>query len=187
MKQSRREFVSAAAILWQAAVARAQHSHPAATTAPHHFAFFTSEERDTLRHLMARIVPADERSGGALAADVDAYIDFILQHADKDLQQIWRNGLAAYGTAIRSKSDDGIDAFLSAQSRNEFAPKTDGEKFFVVLKATVTEGFYTSEIGINQELGYQGMAFLLDFPGCTHAEHKAPSTYQPLLRQQEEL
>ena len=33
-------------------------------------------------------------------------------------------------------------------------------------------GYYTSEIGLRQELGDDGQLFMLQFPGCTHPEHQ---------------
>jgi hypothetical protein len=58
-------------------------------------------------------------------------------------------------------------------SRNEDQPVTLEEKFFVALKAATIDGYYTSKIGIHQDLGYQGNTVVIDFPGCTHGEHKA--------------
>ncbi len=34
-------------------------------------------------------------------------------------------------------------------------------------------GYYTSAIGIQQDLQYVGNDFLPEFPGCTHPEHQA--------------
>jgi hypothetical protein len=127
-------------------------------------------------------VPADERSSGAIGAKVDEYIDFVLQHADATFQTAWREGLDRFGEAIGSKAAPAIDAFLAEQARGEFSPRTDDERFFVYLKTAVAEGFYTSQEGIVKELGYKGMSFEMDFPGCTHAEHEAPADYRPLLR-----
>jgi hypothetical protein len=38
---------------------------------------------------------------------------------------------------------------------------------------TIT-GYYTSEIGMRQELGDDGQLFFAEFKGCTHPEHGAP-------------
>jgi hypothetical protein len=35
------------------------------------------------------------------------------------------------------------------------------------------DGYYTSSIGIHQELRYQGNAYLKEFIGCTHPEHRS--------------
>jgi hypothetical protein len=165
---TRREFVLASLALWDAATVTAQ-MHPHTATVEglglHNYTFLTPDMRETLRRAMAIMIPADERSGGALAAKVDEYVDFILANADGKLQQTWRAGLARLGEA------KDMDAFLSLQARNEFSPETEDESFFILLKQAITAGFYTSAEGINRELGYQGMTFALDFEGCTHTEH----------------
>jgi hypothetical protein len=35
------------------------------------------------------------------------------------------------------------------------------------------DGYYTSEIGIKQELKYKGNTYLKEFKGCTHPEHQS--------------
>jgi hypothetical protein len=189
MAQSRREFLATAAALWSAAVLRAQqhqHAHPSNKKAPYTFGFLDANERRTLRGLMDRIVPADDRSSGAVGACVDEYVDFILVHADPPLQETWSKGLKGYGEAIAGNNLDEVDRFLEQQARNEFSPATDNEAFFVLLKAAVTEGFYTSEQGIVNELGYKGLTFALDFEGCTHSSHHVPDGWHPMLRSRKE-
>ena len=183
--ESRRGFLFTVVGLWQAASARARQQSQTtpvrdsavAKTA----AFFSPLQRGVLVRLMERMIPADERSTGAAGAKVDEYVDFVLLHADATLQQAWRGGLDSYGIAIAAKDGAGIDDFLTEQARREFAPVTESERFFVYLKVAVTEGFSTSEEGISRELGYQGMTFDMDPPGCTHAAHTAPAGYKPLL------
>jgi len=188
--KSRRDFIVTVGVLWQTAVLRAyEHSHSsdsARATAPYTFAFLKKQQRETLRSLMARIIPADERSPGAVGARVDEYVDFVLLHADRDVQQTWQSGLSRYGAATAGQSAAELDSFLEKQAVHEFAPRNDDETFFVILKAVIAEGFYTSEVGINQELGYKGMTFLMDFPGCTHSSHHAPEGWHPILRQPKE-
>jgi hypothetical protein len=183
--ESRREFLIAGIALWRAASLRAQQERKVQPKNSHEaggLVFLDARQRDILRRLMDRIVPADERSSGAIGAKVDEYIDFVLQHADTTFQNAWREGLDRYGAAIGAKEGPPIDAFLTEQARGEFSPRTDDERFFVYLKTAVAEGFYTSQEGISKELGYKGMSFEMDFPGCTHAKHEAPADYQPLLR-----
>jgi hypothetical protein len=170
--ESRRSFLMTAVALWQAASIRAQQQKQRGR-------FLNPQQHEVLLRLMDKLIPADERSGGAVGAKVDEYIDFVLLHADPPLQAAWRNGLDSYGRATD------LDTFLNKQARAEFSPATEDERFFVLLKAAVTEGFYTSEEGISKELGYQGMTFDMDPSGCTHADHKAPAGYKPLLRSAE--
>ena len=44
------------------------------------------------------------------------------------------------------------------------------ERFFHALKRATIDGYYTSRIGIHQDLQYQGNEAMRDFPGCQHTE-----------------
>ena len=92
----------------------------------------------------------------------------------------WREGLAA----INKKSRDMFGApfaeasvaqqieLLKEISKNERSPSTVEERFFRTIKYMTIDGYYTSEIGIHEELHYKGNTYLKEFTGCTHPEHK---------------
>lgn len=44
-------------------------------------------------------------------------------------------------------------------------------EFFRTLKDMTVDAYYSTEIGLVQELGYQGNSYLREFPGCRHEEH----------------
>ncbi len=48
--------------------------------------------------------------------------------------------------------------------------KTPVEQFFAITKRATIQGYYTSEIGIHQELRYKGNKVLLEFVGCATVE-----------------
>jgi hypothetical protein len=184
MPSTRRGFLVAVALWRQALLVAQSHAHPASPpSAPYRLAFFTIGEARVLAAVAGRIVPADERSGGATAAHVDEYIDFILSHGAADLQKFWRESLARIAPRVDGRSPEEIDAFLTELARNEFAPKNADDEFFIALKEAVVDGFYTSEEGVRKELGYLGNGFLHEFPGCTHATHVTPAGYRPLLKE----
>ena len=171
---SRRDLLAAALALWADARLRAQHhAPPDATTGNYRLRFFTAKEQQTVAALAAKMIPATERSGGAAAARVWEYMDFILAGAAAGLKSTWRQGLAGV-------ADPG--AWLETNSRNEFAPQTPAERFFVLFKSALVDAFYTSEEGMLKELGYLGNGSLSEFPGCTHATHETPAGYRPRLR-----
>ncbi|HYZ86948.1 MAG TPA: gluconate 2-dehydrogenase subunit 3 family protein [Bryobacteraceae bacterium] len=181
MSSSRREFLGTLA-LWNQAVEAAaqnhQHSTPSPGTQVYVFQFLTPVERRALNSAAAIMIPATERSGGAAASPPDAYVDFVLAHARPDLQRRWREGLAI----IAGWQPDTIEGHFRELAQHEFAPRTRNEEFFVLLKGAVTEAFYTSQEGIEKELGYAGLGTLRSFPGCTHDRHETPATYKPALR-----
>ena len=47
-----------------------------------------------------------------------------------------------------------------------------GAEFFSAIKAMTITGYYTSEIGMREELGDDGQMFFAEFKGCTHPEHQ---------------
>ena len=174
---TRRTFLELAAGWWSAAALRA-HEHTAAAEqagGAYKFAFLREGEVETVRRLTEILIPADDRSGGANAARVEEYIDFVLAHATPALQATWRAGLKRF-----RKFDE---ARLRKASANEFRPRTPDERFFVLLKDATVEGFYTSREGIEKELGYRGYTFLREFPAADMTQVKVPADYKPLIRE----
>ena len=47
-----------------------------------------------------------------------------------------------------------------------------GVQFFRAIKSMTIDGYYTTEIGLRQELGDNGQLFLPQFAGCDHPEHQ---------------
>lgn len=176
MQFTRRTALQLALALWAKAEDQA-HQHPAATpTAAYTPQFFTAAEVITLKRYAAVLIPPSDRSGGAAATPVEHHIDRTLTAAAPSLQRAWRAGLAA---CARQKD---AEKYLTRLARNEFAPQSRDDQFFVLLKTAVTTAFYTSEEGILKELGYQGMGFLREFPGWQGETFRTPADYQPLLR-----
>ncbi|HJZ72905.1 MAG TPA: gluconate 2-dehydrogenase subunit 3 family protein [Vicinamibacterales bacterium] len=128
----------------------------------------------TLETLVEMIIPADDRSPGAKEARVADYIDLLLSESDADDVLRWIGGLAAldaesaarFAAPFIALAPGQADAILRDISRNERTPRTPLEQFFVMTKQATVRGYYTSEIGIHQELRYQGNRFLHDFVGC---------------------
>ena len=134
----------------------------------------------TLEALVEAIIPADERSPGAKEARVADYVDLLLSETGDPLKQQWIDGLASLDAEAVSRFSRPF-ARLSAQdaemllidiSRNELAPQTALEKFFVTTKNATIHGYYTSEIGIHKELRYQGNQPLPEFVGCQTVDGK---------------
>lgn len=143
--------------------------------------FFTPAQHRTVEILSELIIPADDRSPGAREAKVADYIDFILAESAPEEQKAWTEGLAALDEESRKRHSAPFSdltaeqqtALLAEASKNEFEPKTPLERFFRDAKGRTIHGYYTSEIGIHQELKYKGNQFLPEFVGCDHPEHMA--------------
>lgn len=141
--------------------------------------FFSSSEFSVLDSLTEVILPRDDHSPGAKAAKVARYIDVTAADATADVQKRWRSGLEAVSALTEErfgrdfvKCDAGQhDQIVSEISRNEESPRNETERFFNLLKRATIDGYYTSQVGIVEDLGYQGNTAIDEFPGCTHEEH----------------
>jgi Gluconate 2-dehydrogenase subunit 3 len=127
--------------------------------------FFTAEEFALLDKLTELIIPADGHSPGAHEAGVAAYIDRTVAEAYvPDEKTSWRKGLAAIHQLLQ-ESGDGSAAVLTKLAANEKDPQTEAEKFFTQLKQTTAFAYYSSSIGIHQEMEYLGNVLLPQFKG----------------------
>jgi len=135
---------------------------------------------ETLEALVEAIIPTDDRSPGAKQARVADYIDLLLSEVDRELTLQWFGGLAALDADAVSRfrspfsrlNSGQVDAILQVISRNEKAPQTALETFFVMTKQATIRGYYTSSIGIHQELRYKGNQFLREYVGCQTEDGK---------------
>ena len=143
--------------------------------------FFTAEEMEALDRLTEILIPADDHSPGASAALVNRFIDVIVDDGPEAGRAIWRDGLSAvdaesqrrFKRAFRASQPTQQEEIVAVMASNELSPSTDLERFFRTLKRMTIDGYYTSKIGIHQELEYNGNIALSEFPGCTHPEHQA--------------
>jgi len=166
-----------------------QHQHGAAQAQPAHRPaaspaapkFFTPQELALVTTISDMIIPTDARSPGAKAAGVPAFIDLMVSESSQETKTLWRDGLAAVERMSREKFSAGFDAATEEQrtklltdiSKDERKPNTVEERFWVAIKNLTIDGYYTSEIGIHQDLRYKGNSFVKEFKGCTHPEHQA--------------
>jgi hypothetical protein len=135
---------------------------------------------ETLEVLAEAIIPTDDQSPGAKQARVADYIDLLLSEVERELTLQWFGGLAALDAEAMSRfrspfsrlGAGQVDAILQIISRNETAPQTALETFFVMAKQATIRGYYTSNIGIHQELRYKGNQFLREFVGCQTEDGK---------------
>jgi len=148
--------------------------------------FFTKDEFALLDCLTDLIIPTDDHSPGAHAAGVAAFIDrttaesFLAQ--DK---QSWRDGLQLINTFsqrvngapfLETRKEQQI-ALLSQMAqreeedtnprhgRKEDENRTPEQKFWGQLKETTAFAYYSSSIGIHQDMNYKGNVYLREFVG----------------------
>jgi gluconate 2-dehydrogenase gamma chain len=150
------------------------------TNAAPQLTVLSPSQYETLEVLVDAIIPTDDRSPGAKQARVADYVDLLLSEGDRQLTLQWFGGLAALDGEAMSRfrapfsrlGARQVDTILRSISRNERAPQTPLETFFVMAKEATIGGYYTSNIGIHEELRYKGNQFLKEFVGCQTEDGK---------------
>jgi len=165
---------------------RSAHAHEALAAAAETGAWaprvFDAHQNETVTVLSELIIPQTE-TPGAKAAKVNEFIDWVLKEGDERDRKQFLKGLAwidgrsqeLFGTDFAAAAPDQQAALLTivASPKNKAFEDQVGVDFFKAIKALTITGYYTSEIGMTKELGDDGQLFLLEFPGCTHPQHKA--------------
>jgi hypothetical protein len=139
--------------------------------------FFTAPELALVDELTEMILPADGHSGGARAAQVAAFLDGRLAVAvlppDVEARRLWRDGLARVEALAREMHAGGFlagtpeqrAAVLTRMAANEGAPKAPEELFFRELKGRTIHAYYTSKVGIHDEMEYKGNTLQDEYAG----------------------
>jgi hypothetical protein len=136
--------------------------------------FFTRDEFTMVDEISELIIPTDEHSPGARAAGCAAYIDARLAESwTEEPKTEWREGLKAidavsqemHGKPFMQATPEQRVAVLTAISKNEKDPKQPAEKFFREIKSRTAHAYYTSKIGIHQEMEYKGNVPIKEFAG----------------------
>jgi hypothetical protein len=136
--------------------------------------FFTPAEFTLADELAEIIIPADEHSPGARAAKVAVYIDSVLADGFEDAPRTqWRDGLqlvntissGMHGKPFMQLTPDQRVAVVTRLAQGEPAFTTPEGKFFGELKRRVVYAYYTSSIGIHDDMDYKGNTLLQEFVG----------------------
>jgi hypothetical protein len=151
--------------------------------------FLSPHQNGTLLVLSERMVPNSSQ------AQVNRFIDLLLSVDTAETRQEFSNSLAVldresirrFGRAFKDISESNQNELLTIFSaetlRHEETERGDGDDapakkpslggrptlrdHFENLKTWITGAYYSSEMGM-RELGWTGMVFFDDFPGCQH-------------------
>jgi hypothetical protein len=136
--------------------------------------FFQPSEFSTLEELSERIIPRSD-TPGAKDAGVALLIDKAIvanpargpeyRAGIADLNQL---AVATYGKDFAALSAEQQIALLTPLSLDGTTPLG---RFFAMVKDMTIDAYYKTEAGLKTELGWHGNTFLMEFPGCDHAEH----------------
>jgi gluconate 2-dehydrogenase gamma chain len=188
LRQDRRQWLKASATvlgasllpLFGAAAAEAPQAETSApqakpTEAKTAGRFFTPSQHALVEELSETIIPADSHSGGAKAAKVADYIEKILRETTDDSKKaLWREALPLIdsmsqhynGKTFVNASPEERIALLTVLSNNDDITDVPEVRFFLELKRMTVEGYYTTKIGIHDELEYKGNRVNQEFVGC---------------------
>jgi hypothetical protein len=143
-----------------------------------------AHQNEMVMELSELIIPQTD-TPGAKAALVNRFVDGVLDDADpRDKKEFFR-GLTwvdersrdLFGADFLATSPEQQNALLTIMSsgKNKSLMDQIGVDFFQSIKSMTITGYYTSEIGLRQELGDDGQLFFAEFKGCTHPEHGGPA------------
>jgi hypothetical protein len=125
----------------------------------------TPAEAETLRAIIARLIPADENGPGALEARADRFIDRALGGALKNLRSAYSTGLAAVNTYAQT-SKGGAFAKLSAADQDAVLANLERNdaQFFNLLRTHTIQGTFSDPFygGNENFIGWE----LIGYPGA---------------------
>jgi Gluconate 2-dehydrogenase subunit 3 len=137
--------------------------------------FFTPAQHHLVEEMSETIIPADSHSGGAKAAKVADFIEqSVRENPDEEQRAFWREGLRLMdlmsqhynGKSFVDASPEERIAVLTVLSDNEQMNDVPEVRFFHQFKRLTTLGYYTSKIGIHDEIEYKGNRIQQEFSGC---------------------
>jgi hypothetical protein len=141
--------------------------------------FFTATEAAVVSAIANQVIP-DSETPGAVKAGVPGYIDLVVS-ANKAQQQLYRDGIAWLEAESNRKHGRGFAALAPADQLALLRPLCDAcdagtakslpERFFETVKSMTCDGYYTSRVGMVEELGFTGAAVLAEYKTCAIPEH----------------
>jgi len=131
--------------------------------------FFQDSEVETVAGIAERILPETD-TPGARRALVHQYIDFVLSGGEAAGRDRFREGLVSLDRKCAALFGKAF-AELEPGQQNEVLTGISESPFFYEVKRLTVDGYYRSEVGMRQELGFEGNTFLAEFEGCKHPEH----------------
>jgi gluconate 2-dehydrogenase subunit 3-like protein len=129
--------------------------------------FFSPAEFSMLQSFTEILIPTDD-TPGAREAHVAHYIDFVVSAAAEyapEIQKEWK-------AAVVWLADKNFGAMTSGERTAFVGQLAESLPAYRLIKQMTVFAFYTSRAGLVDDLGYQGIAYLTEFPACDHPEHR---------------
>jgi hypothetical protein len=143
----------------------------------------TVHQDTTVTAIAEMIIPATDTPGAA-AANVNRFIDAVIEDAHEAERKEFFTGLTWVDTRSRELfGAEFVDCAPNQQTalltiissdKNTALGDRAGVGFFQAIKAMTITGYYQSEVSMREELEDDGNMFFADDPGCVHPEHQKP-------------
>lgn len=140
--------------------------------------FFHDDDFALIAKVADLIIPETD-TPGAVGAGVPAYIDLVISR-NTDQQSVMADGLRWLDEEANRLAQKKFAELDESQQLSLLQPLCDAfdahntsarnVQFFALMKSLTADGYYTSKIGLLQELGYTGDTAMAAFPDCVH-EH----------------
>src|SRR5262245_4350579 len=140
---------------------------------------FSAADFAIISQIAERIIPVTD-TPGATGAGVPQYIDTVVS-ANPEHKKRFQAGLHWINRESKRRFRKKFMRLSESQQIEILIPlsegvdsgreKEAGEKFFGLMKRLTADGYYTSQVGLVQELGYAGNTALEKFPSCEIHEH----------------
>ncbi|PYV37764.1 MAG: hypothetical protein DMG06_27230 [Acidobacteria bacterium] len=169
------------AVSRESALGSAQPADPTLIAAGWKPKFFDAHQNETVVALSDLIIP-DTDTPGAKAALANRFIDLLLGAEAPQAQQQYVQALGWLDGHCFSQYERPFVQLSPAQQaevltllthENDNPEMAHGVKLFRIVKNSIVEAYYSSEIGMLQELKYETNPFQSEYPGCKNPdEHK---------------
>ena len=138
----------------------------AQTAASEPYISFSPTEGETVRAIVARLIPKDQDGPGALEARADRYIDRALAGALKDSRAAYTTGLAAINAQAQT-SKGAAFATLAPADQDAVLSSVQQTAFFVLIRTHTIQGMFSDPFyGGNADfIGWD----LIGYPGARTA------------------
>lgn len=131
--------------------------------------YFSTEQYAVIAQVSERIIPHEETSPGAIETGAPYFIDTLCHYQRTMPGDLLKTGADLLHARGFAKLDAGAQhRMLEEIAKNEMAPQTDLERFFVTVKRLTIEAWAHSDDGAKRGLGYRGNHAIITFEGCTH-------------------
>lgn len=137
--------------------------------------FFNARDLETISRIADLIIPPTD-TPGAISAGVPAFIDIIVAR-NTDQQLVMADGLRWLETEAARVAQKRFVELTEEQQLAILEPLCEAHdadtnhrgrnvQFFSLMKNLTADGYYTSRMGLMQELRYQGDRILSSYPDC---------------------